>query len=92
MLFSKEHLTGLYKWASPNETATYEGEPTRRSFDRWNGNQVLFIIKIVLEKTGDVSIEQGKKLENLIINKLPFGPCSEFTVFNWLQKEISVTA
>jgi hypothetical protein len=45
-----------------------------------------------MENTGDLSIEHGKKLEGLIINKLPFDPCSELTVFNWLQKEMLVNA
>jgi hypothetical protein len=92
MLFSKEHLTGLYTWVSSNANDTFEGEPSRRLFDRWNGDQVLFIIKQVMENTGDLSIEHGKKLEGLIINKLPFDPCSELTVFNWLQKEMLVNA
>ena len=90
MIFSKEHLTGLYTWAEYNEVAAFVGEPSRRLFDRWNGDQVLFIIKLVLQSAGDLSMEQGKKLEKLIINKLPFDQCSELTVFNWLQKEILV--
>lgn len=92
MVFLKEHLTGLYTWASYNQTVTFEGEPTRRLFDRWNGDQVLFIIQLVLQSTGDLSLEQGNKLEKLIINKLPFDACSEVTVFNWLQKEIMIHA
>ena len=92
MSFSKEHLSGLYTWSSNHEIAAFGGEPTRRSFDRWNGDQVLFIIQQVLQETGDLSIEQGKKLESLIINKLPFDSCSELTVSNWLQKEIMVNA
>ena len=92
MLFAKEHLTGLYTWTADMEIGTFEGEPSRRLFDRWNGDQVLFIINHVLENSGNLSMDQGKKLENLIINKLPFDPCSELTVFNWLQKEIMIDA
>ncbi len=90
MQFSKEHLTGMYTWSA--DVATFEGQPSRRTFDRWNGNQVFYIIDLVLQSTGDLSMEQGAKLEKLIINKLPFDPCSEITVFNWLQKEILVNA
>ena len=92
MLFLKEHLTGLYTWTADNKIDSYEGEPSRRLFDRWNGDQVLFIINHVLKNTGDDPIEQGRRMEKLIINKLSFDPCSELTVFNWLQKEIMVSA
>jgi hypothetical protein len=92
MAFLKEDLEGLYNWSSETSTTTFEGQPSRRLFNRWNGNQVLFIINLVLDNSGNFSIEQGKKIESLIINKLPFEPSSELTVFNWLQKEILVHA
>ena len=92
MLFLKEHLTGLYTWTADNKIEAYEGEPSRRLFDRWNGDQVLFVINHVLRSMNDVSVEQGKKIEKLIINKLSFDPCSELTVVNWLQKEMMVSA
>jgi hypothetical protein len=92
MLFLKEHLTGLYKWPENNKTENYEGQPTRRRFDRYNGEQVLFIINLVLQNINNFSIEQGKKIEELISDKLSITPCSELTVFNWLQKEMIVEA
>ncbi len=92
MVFSKEHLTGVYTWAPSGDVAAFEGQPSRRLFDRWNGDQVFYIIDLVLQSNGDLSIEQGKKLERMIINKLPFDQCSEVTVFNWLQKQIVVNA
>ena len=91
MLFLKEHLSGVYNWSPETETPAFEGQETRRLFDRWNGNQVLFIINLLLDNSGS-SVEEGRKMEALIINKLPFDPCSELTVFNWLQKEMMVSA
>lgn len=88
MAFSKEHLTGLYNWTSEQETAMFEGAPSRRMFDRYNGDQVFFIITLLLERLGNSSIEQGREIESLIINKLPFSSSSELTVFNWLEKEM----
>lgn len=88
MAFSKEHLTGLYNWASEHGTAMFEGAPSRRMFDRYNGDQVLFIITLLLERLGNSSIEQGREIEMMIINKLPFASSSELTVFNWLEKEM----
>lgn len=88
MSFSKEHLTGLYKWTQEQETPLFEGSPSRRTFDRYNGNQVFFIITLLLERLESSSIEQGREIEMLIINKLPFTSSSELTVFNWLEKEM----
>jgi hypothetical protein len=88
MSFSKEHLTGLYNWTSEQEIALFEGSPSRRTFDRYNGNQVVFIITLLLERLGNSSIEQGREIEMFIINKLPFTSASELTVFNWLEKEM----
>jgi hypothetical protein len=88
MSFSKENLTGLYNWDSQKETSLFEGSPSRRTFDRYNGDQVVFIISKLSEKLGISSIEQAREMEKLIINRLPFTPCSELTVFNWLEKEM----
>ena len=88
MVFSKEHLTGLYNWEPERETPLFEGSPSRRTFDRFNGDQVFFIITLVLERLGNSSIEQGREIELMIINKLPFSSSSELTVFNWLEKEM----
>lgn len=92
MSFSKEHLNGLYNWLSETEAVIFEGPVSRRLFNRWNGDQVLFIINHLLDSSEDFSVEQGRKIERLIINKLPFESSSELTVFNWLQKEMMVDA
>ncbi len=88
MAFSKEHLTGLYNWTADHQTGLFEGTPSRRMFDRYNGDQVFFIITLLLERLGNSTIEQGREIELLIINKLPFSSSSELTVFNWLEKEM----
>ena len=92
MSFSKEHLNGVYNWASETELPLFDGQASRRLFDRSNGNQVLFLINLLLDNTDSFSIEDGKKIESLITNKLPFQQSSELTVFNWLQKEMLVSA
>lgn len=88
MLFSKEHLSGLYNWLPETGTSVFDGDATRRLFNRYNGHQVLFIINLLLDSCGNFSIDQGRQIEKLIINKLPFNPSSELTVFNWLQQEM----
>jgi len=88
MAFSKESLAGLYNWTAEQETHLFEGSPSRRTFDRYNGNQVFFIITHLLERLGDSSVKQGREIEMRILNKLPFTSSSELTVFNWLEKEM----
>lgn len=88
MLFSKEHLNGLYNWLPEKETFVFDGQASRRLFNRFNGSQVLFIINLLLNNNGDFSLEQGKYIERLIINKLPLNSSSELTVFKWLRQEM----
>ncbi len=88
MLFSKEHLNGLYNWLPDTGTSVFDGNATRRLFNRGNGNQVLFIINLLLDSYGNYSIDQGRQIEKLIMNKLPVNPSSELTVFNWLRLEM----
>lgn len=89
MLFSKEHLEGFYSWFPDIERSIFDGSATRRLFNRNNGNQVLFIINLILDCSRNFSIERGRQIERLIINKLPLTAKSELTVFNWLQLEIA---
>ena len=89
MLFSREHLDGYYHWTPETERSLFDGNASRRLFDRNHGNQVLFIINLILDISGNFSIEKGRQIERLIINKLPFIRISELTVFNWLQQEIT---
>lgn len=90
MHFSKEDLTGYYKWAVEDRSSLFTGMPTRRLFDRWNGNQVLFLINTILEQSPSFSIEDGKRVEDLLIHHLPVNINSEKSVFNWLQAEMEL--
>jgi len=89
MQFSKEDLKGLYNWLPLPKHPSFDGSPTRRAFDRYNGAQVLFIINNLLEARKEFTKEEGMQIEKLIINKLPFASSSELTVFNWLNEELS---
>ena len=88
MLFSKEHLSGNYKWTTVPGDSLFTGSPTRRLFDRWYGVQVLFIINSFAALSNNISIEEGKKIENLITNHLPQDTKSEMSVYNWLKMGI----
>lgn len=89
MLFSKEHLSGYYQWSPEPTNSLYTGSPSRRLFDRWNGDQVLFVINSLATASDKFTVEDGKNAENLLINKLPLNTHSELSVFNWLKEEIS---
>ena len=85
MLFSKENLSGKYQWAMDYKSSLFSGSPTRRLFDRWNGFQVLFMINCVAALSENFSIQEGREVEDLIINGLPLTIQSELTVFSWLR-------
>lgn len=88
MIFLKEHLTGQYEWAPDTSTSTYTGSPTRRLFNRFNGDQVLFIINLYGSLSPNFSIWDGQKMEELLQNLLPVEAKSEISVFNWLREAL----
>ena len=54
MQFLKEHLTpGNYEW---NDQISYNGKPSRRLYNRYNGNQLLFVINHIAESTATFDI------------------------------------
>ncbi|HEX5653016.1 MAG TPA: hypothetical protein VFX58_08080 [Chitinophagaceae bacterium] len=84
MPFLKQDLTSdFYNWQP--ETSIYTGNPSRRVFDRFNGDQVLFIINYYGSLSGKFSIQEGRRMEELIRNQLPLDLKSEVSVFNWLR-------
>lgn len=87
MIFLKEHLLGDYNWADTNGAALYTGTPSRRAFDRYNGDQVLFVINLCATK--DMSINEGRKMEALLLNHLPMENKSELSVVSWLRNMIT---
>ena len=85
MYFLKEHLqNGHYNWLIDTTKSIFIGEPGRRLFDRFNGDQVLFIINYFGKSLGKLSLVEGQKLETLIFTQLPDYAKSELAVFNWL--------
>lgn len=84
MPFLKEDLAGSnYTWTN---NASLTGSPSRRLFDRFNGNQVLFIINAYGNTFPKFTVEDGRKMEELIQNNLPMEAKSELSVFQWLNE------
>ena len=84
MKYLKEYLVCQYNWP-PENAAMYTGVPSRRFFDPRNGNQMLFIINCFCDSIGLISVNTGKKMEELINTQLPPELKSELAVFNWLK-------
>jgi hypothetical protein len=86
MLFLKEHLVNdHYTWPDTKTDVNHMKEPSRRLFDRANGNHILYIINYFGQSIGKQSISSGRRIEELILNQLPADSKSEVTVFNWLR-------
>ena len=85
MLFSKEHLSSgnNYNWT---DEFKFDGTPSRRLFDRQNGNQLLFIINLYASQSDKFSTDQVQRIEEMLVNKLPEQVKSEISVLNWLKE------
>jgi len=86
MEFLKKHLlSSHYNWENEFNHSLFNNEPDRRSFDRFNGKQVLFLINHFGKSLGRLSLSEGQKIEALIWTQLPPNTKSELAVFNWLR-------
>jgi len=85
MLFLKEHLSAgnNYNWT---DEFIFDGTPSRRLFDRQNGNQLLFIINLYASQNDKFSGDQVQRIEEMLVNKLPDDVKSEISVLNWLKE------
>jgi len=85
MRFIKEHLSAEnnYNWT---DEFIFDGTPSRRLFDRQNGNQVLFIINLYALQNDKFSEDQVPRIEEMLVNKLPEEIKSEISVLNWLKE------
>ena len=86
MQFLKEHLSpGNYEW---NNDLIYNGDPSRRRYNRNNGNQLLFVINLYGALQTSFDINKGLMIQDLLKNKLPVDAKSEISVLHWLKEKI----
>jgi hypothetical protein len=86
MHFLKQDLEGThYNWADSGEKHIFMGQPTRRSFDPFNGDQVLFLINFYGSLSDRFTLQEGKIIEKRLLNDLPPEIKSEISVFNWIR-------
>lgn len=77
-----------YSWdAHNNGKGLFSGQPSRRPFDRFNGEQVLFIINFYASLCEQFSPHEGRSIERKLSDNLPLQTQSEISVFNWLKKQ-----
>lgn len=91
MKFSKDNLLyNNYSW--PQVASTEAIFPSRKSFDRSNGWQVINLINFSnrgLENDKEI-LGRGHLIEDLLLCRLPLQHCSEVSVCNWLfQQKLS---
>ncbi len=86
MLYARKNLIHKdYDWKVPAGGAMFTGEPTRRTFDPFNGEQVLFVINVFCKLIGRDTIADGKRIESLLREHLPPDVRSEVSVIRWLD-------
>lgn len=83
MHFQKQDLVGThYTW---NEVPlSFNDQPSRRSFDKNNGDQVLFLINYYATLAGRTSLEECTIIEQTITCNLPERAKSEISAINWI--------
>jgi hypothetical protein len=84
MRLLKEHLSD-YNYSWTNE-ATFTGEASRRLFNRYNGDQLLFVLNLYASVIEGFTITMGLQIEDRLMNQLPVDAKSEMSVLNWLQQ------
>jgi hypothetical protein len=89
MHFSKADMELIhYRWQQDKlkADALFSGEPSRRSFDPLNGDQVLFMINYFGSFSKDFTLQEARALEQQIAFSLPKESQSEVSVLKWLHK------
>lgn len=86
MHFQKHDLAGKhYNWNENPDQFVFSGAPSRRMFDRYNGDQVLFIINFFGSLSEKFTPEEGRMIEHQINHYLPSDAKSEISVYNWIR-------
>ena len=85
MLFQKEHLNTDHNYTWTDEFV-FDGTPSRRLFDRNNGNQILFIINLYASQAKMFSQNDVSRVESKLLNQMPEEIKSEISVLKWLQE------
>ena len=87
MYFKKEDMAGThYTWSANDKKQVFTGQPSRKAFDRFNGDQVLFLINFYGSMLVEFSLQDGRVLEQAVLNQLPINAMSEVSALNWIRR------
>ena len=85
MIIQKEDLVLThYNWPAEEVIAREDSAPTRRTFDRDNGVQIIWIANWFAAENNTFQKNDMARLEAMISDELPFTPLSEKTASEWL--------
>lgn len=88
MTIEKENLlTTDYVWPANNTNNLLSEGPTRKRFDRYNGNCMLHIIHLFDYCVDKLNVAQAQEIERLILEELPLESKSEVSVLQWLKSK-----
>jgi hypothetical protein len=93
MTFSKDDMCFIhYRWEKDERPAgeVFCGEPSRRIFDPFNGDQVLFLINFYGSVVKSFGLKDAHALERKIAHQLPLERKSERSVYNWIVESMNV--
>ena len=88
MHFQKQDLHYTYYEWDEDQVHMYTGQPSRRVFNKYDGNQVLFLINFYASLSNRFTIAEGRQIEHRILTELPGEIKSELSVYNWLRNTI----
>jgi hypothetical protein len=87
MYFKKEDMAGThYTWSASDKKQVFAGQPSRKPFDRFNGDQVLFLINFYGSILKEFTLQDGRVLEQDILKQLPINAMSEISAINWIRR------
>ncbi len=87
MIFIKENLKGSnYNWFPASLEKLADCFPTRKSFDRLNGDAILRMINLFNLLVTKLNLADGRSMELALAKELPPELLSEVSVFNWLKQ------
>ena len=86
--YSKEDLLFKdYGWdITQPDSYKLKGPADRNGFINSQGNEVLYLINLFAEISGNTTKEDCSKMEQLLYHHCPIGKLSQVTVFRWMQE------
>ena len=66
-VYKRTFINKHYDWSTETKHHAIPNAPDRRLFDRLNGNQILYLINFFGYSVGNLTIADGQRIEDLII-------------------------